>query len=154
MTARGCRRGVSPLYAADVICIRLLYIAVRLHCGSPAFILHRSLRYTMLHWSIVTACLGTADRRRVHWKSPRRRARRGKNAEAFLNLKKVSRQNAEKHAIIKSDTFCHGIRYGFLALMFGFDRCRGYNGGNSQVQWIMGFLQKTGSISGNTIYRR
>ena len=31
------------------------------------------------------ACLGTADRRRAQWKALTRRARRGKNAEAFLN---------------------------------------------------------------------
>ena len=47
---------------------------------------NKSLSYTMLHWSIVTHALGTAERRRAQWKALTRRARRGKNAEAFLNL--------------------------------------------------------------------
>ena len=42
MTARGCRRGESPLYAADVIYRRLLHTAVRLLCGSLLFILENS----------------------------------------------------------------------------------------------------------------
>ena len=32
------------------------------------------------------ACLGTADYIRAQWKALTRRARRGKNAEAFLNF--------------------------------------------------------------------
>ena len=40
----------------------------------------------MLRWSIAQLSLGTADRRRAQRKALTRRARRGKNAEAFLNL--------------------------------------------------------------------
>ena len=39
-----------------------------------------------LRWSIAQLSLGTANRRRVQWKTLTRRAHRGKNAEAFLYL--------------------------------------------------------------------
>ena len=39
------------------------------------------------------ACLGTADRRRAQWKALTRRARRSKNAEAFLNVLRTEEKN-------------------------------------------------------------
>ena len=39
------------------------------------------------------ACLGTADHRRAQWKALTRRARRVKNAEAFLNRRIAERSS-------------------------------------------------------------